>query len=176
MANAEAAPSPGDREGGRWRRLKEIVLAATERSAESRGAFVDAACADADRARAKALFACVGVAWEAPGESLIDAVTGLSGSGPAYVCVFREALGDAGVRMGLPREAAYQLAFQTVYGASKLALESGVHPAALKDQVTSPGGTTIAGLEQLENGGVRAALYAAVAAATERARELRGDP
>jgi pyrroline-5-carboxylate reductase len=103
---------------------------------------------------------------------MLDAVTGLSGSGPAYVFLILEALADAGVRVGLPRDAAHQLACQTVYGATKLAIESNRHPAALKDQVTSPGGTTIAGLEQLEAGGVRSAIYRAVAAATARSREL----
>jgi len=127
-----------------------------------------------DREAAIQLFESVGVCWEAQNEALLDAVTGLSGSGPAYVFVFLEALGDAGVRMGLPREAAYRLAFQTVLGAAKLAQESGRHPAALKDQVTSPGGTTIAGLERLEAGGFRAAVYEAVAAATRRSRELGG--
>jgi len=131
-------------------------------------------CRTADRAVARALFEAVGTCWEAPNEGLLDAVTGLSGSGPAYVFVFLEALGDAGVRMGLPRDAAYQLAFQTVLGAAKLALESGRHPASLKDQVTSPGGTTIAGLERLEAGGFRAALHDAVEAATRRSRELGG--
>ena len=125
-----------------------------------------------DRDAARDLFRCVGTVWEAPSEALLDAVTGLSGSGPAYVFVFLEALGDAGVRMGLPRQAAYDLACQTVFGASKLALETGLHPAQLKDQVTSPGGTTIAGLERLEAGGLRSAVHAAVAAATRRSREL----
>ncbi|MDH4016917.1 MAG: pyrroline-5-carboxylate reductase [Actinomycetota bacterium] len=126
-------------------------------------------------AAAEALFGAVGLTWVCPDEGLLDAVTGLSGSGPAYVFLVLEALGDAGVRQGLPRDAAYQLAFQTVFGAAKLALESGLHPGALKDQVTSPGGTTIAGLERLEAGGVRAALHDAVAAATARSRELGRD-
>jgi len=133
-----------------------------------------AATAD-DLAHARALFTSVGSCWVAPREALLDAVTGLSGSGPAYVFVFLEALGDAGVRMGLPRDAAYELAFQTVLGAARLAIEDGRHPAALKDQVTSPGGTTIAGLERLEAGGLRAAVYDAVAAATRRSQELAGE-
>jgi len=138
-------------------------------------AFVanDAARPD-DRSAARRLFEAVGYVWEAGHEAQLDAVTGLSGSGPAYVFVFLEALADAGVAAGLPRDAAYQLAFHTVHGAAKLALESGRHPGSLKDQVTSPGGTTIAGLERLEAGGFRAALYAAVDAATRRARELGG--
>jgi len=127
-----------------------------------------------DRSLAQALFESVGTAWEAPDEGLLDAVTGLSGSGPAYVFVFLEALSDAGVRMGLPRSAATQLAIQTVLGAAQLARESGRHPAALKDQVTSPGGTTIAGLERLEAGGLRSAIHEAVEAATRRSRELAG--
>ena len=128
-----------------------------------------------DLAAAHALFEAVGTAWRAPSESMLDAVTGLSGSGPAYVFLLLEALADAGVRVGLPRGAAHDLACQTVFGATKLAIESGRHPASLKDQVTSPGGTTIAGLEQLEAGGVRAAIYRAVAAATARSRELSGN-
>src|SRR5690554_5194800 len=139
------------------------------------GATAFAASAEAsatDRAVAQALFASVGFAWEAPGEALLDAVTGLSGSGPAYVFVFLEALADAGVRAGLPRDAAQRLACQTVLGAARLVLETGLHPGVLKDRVTSPGGTTIAGLERLEAGGLRAALHAAVEAATRRAREL----
>jgi len=126
-------------------------------------------------AATEALFGAVGITWVCLDEGLLDAVTGLSGSGPAYVFLILEALGDAGVRQGLPRDAAYRLAFQTVYGAARLAIETGRHPGALKDQVTSPGGTTIAGLERLEAGGVRAAIHDAVAAATARSRELGQD-
>jgi pyrroline-5-carboxylate reductase len=138
-------------------------------------AFVANARADAaDRAAARALFESVGAAWEAPHEGLLDAVTGLSGSGPAYVFVFLEALSDAGVRVGLPRDAGYRLAVQTVFGAAKLALESGEHPARLKDRVSSPGGTTMAGLARLEACGFRSAVIQAVEAATLRSRELGG--
>jgi len=125
---------------------------------------------DADLARA--LFQSVGIAFTVTDEGLLDAVTGLSGSGPAYVFVFIEALADAGVRVGLPGDLAMDLAAQTVYGASKLARESDRHPAQLKDQVASPGGTTIAGLERIEAGGLRAVVYEAVAAASARSREL----
>jgi len=136
-------------------------------------AFVgNAAVAEADRELARALFECVGIAWEAPNEGALDAVTGLSGSGPAYAFVFLEALGDAGVRAGLPRAVAYRFAAQTLLGSARLLLETGRHPATLKDQVTSPGGTTIAGVAALEAGGFRAALYDAVGAATRRSREL----
>ncbi len=107
-------------------------------------------------------------------EELLDVVTGLSGSGPAYVYLVIEALSDAGVLMGLPRDLSLKLAAQTVAGAAEMVLETGRHPAVLRDEVTSPGGTTIAGIEALELGGARAAFISAVRAATERARELGG--
>lgn len=130
---------------------------------------------DDDIALTESVLRAAGWCWRAPREDLLDAVTGLSGSGPAYVFLILEALADAGVRQGLPRDAAQELATRTVLGAAQLALETGIHPGTLKDQVTSPGGTTIAGLEQLEAHGVRAALYDAVGAATDRSRALRDE-
>lgn len=117
------------------------------------------------------LLSAVGVAFRLP-EHLLDAVTGLSGSGPAFVYLMIEALSDGGVRVGLPREVATTLAAQTVLGAAKMVLETQSHPGVLKDMVASPGGTTIAGLHALERGGVRGALMDAVEAATRRAIEL----
>lgn len=105
-------------------------------------------------------------------EALMDAVTGLSGSGPAYVALFVEALADGGVRMGLPRQEALDLAAQTVLGTARLLLETGEHPAVLKDRVASPGGTTIAALSVLEHQGFRGTVIEAVIASAERAREL----
>jgi len=125
-----------------------------------------------DRSDAKSLFESVGFAWEADTEDLLDAVTGLSGSGPAYVFLFLEALIDAGVDVGLPRAAAERLAIQTVYGAAKLAMDGNNSPAQLREQVSSPGGTTLAGLAALDQGGFREILARAVAAATRRSVEL----
>ncbi len=105
-------------------------------------------------------------------ESAMDAVTGLSGSGPAYVMLVIEAMADGGVRMGLPRDMALKMAAQTVLGSAKLVLETGKHPAVLKDQVCSPGGTTIEAIAMLEAGGLRSALIEAVTASSERSKEL----
>lgn len=125
----------------------------------------------ADGALALKLLSAVGLAFQLK-ESLLDAVTGLSGSGPAYVYVAIEALSDGGVAAGLPREIATKLAAQTVFGSAKMVLETGVHPGALKDMVASPGGTTIEGLHELERGQFRATLMNAVRAAADRARRL----
>jgi len=117
------------------------------------------------------IFAAVGEVVEVP-EHLLDAVTGLSGSGPGYIALVIEALTDGGVAAGLPRGIASQLALQTVLGTAQLLKESGMHPAELKDRVTSPGGTTINGIAQLERSGFRSALIEAVIAATRRSQEL----
>lgn len=124
-----------------------------------------------DIALARRLFDGVGISVVLD-ESLIDAVTGLSGSGPAYIFLIIEALSDAGVKVGLHRDSAQLLAAQTVLGSAKLLLETGEHPGRLKDMVTSPGGTAIAGLHTLEAGGLRTTLINAVETATARAKTL----
>ncbi len=136
-------------------------------SAIALGAHADAAAGDV----AMAVFAAVGRAVKV-NEDAMDAVTGLSGSGPAFAYVMIDALADAGVRVGFPRQLAITLAAQTLFGAAKMVLETGEHPARLRDMVTSPAGTTIAGVHVLEQKGVRAALMDAVVAATERSREM----
>ncbi len=124
-----------------------------------------------DMERALEVFSAVGTCVEVP-ESLLDAVTGLSGSGPGYVFTFIEAMIDGGVLAGIPRPVAEKLVLQTVYGSAKLALETGEPAAVLKGRVTSPGGTTITGIQVLEESGLRGAVMTAVEAATERSREL----
>jgi pyrroline-5-carboxylate reductase len=121
--------------------------------------------------QATAIFQSVGEVVEVP-EYLMDAVTGLSGSGPAYVAIMIEALADGGVAAGLPRAIASKLALSTVLGTAQLLQETQMHPAQLKDQVTSPGGTTIAGMRELERAGFRSALIEAVQAAKERSQQL----
>lgn len=121
--------------------------------------------------QAQQIFQAVGEVVEVP-ESLMDAVTGLSGSGPGYVAIAIEALTDGGVAAGLPRAIAAKLALQTVLGSAQLLQSSGMHPAELKDRVTSPGGTTIAGIAALEKSGFRSALIEAVQAASQRSKEL----
>lgn len=133
----------------------------------SAGAFATSA----DLGLVRTLLETVGIVEVVP-ETLLDAVTGLSGSGPAYVFQIIEALSDGGVRMGLPRATATRLAAQTLAGASEMLLQTGQHPGVLKDAVSSPGGTTIAGLHAMERGAVRAAIMNAVEAATLRSAEL----
>ena len=140
------------------------------------GAAASAVCLgraanETHRAQARAIFESVGLVVDTE-EKLLDAVTGLSGSGPAYVFAFIEALADGGVRAGLPREVAQRLAAQTVLGSARMVLETGEHPGVLKDRVASPGGTTIAGIHALEQGGFRGVVMDAVVAASSRAREL----
>ena len=126
---------------------------------------------DEDLALTQAVFDAVGTTVPVE-EALIDAATGLSGSGPAYVFLVIEALADGGVKVGLSRARALKLAAQTVFGAAKLLIDTGEHPGRLKDQVTSPGGTAIAGIHTLEAGGLRTTLINAVETATARAKEL----
>jgi pyrroline-5-carboxylate reductase len=126
---------------------------------------------EADLAQMHTIFSAVGMVTQVD-EALLDAVTGLSGSGPAYVFMIIEALADAGVKVGLSRRQSQELAAQTVLGSAKLLMETGDHPGVLKDRVTSPGGTAIAGLHTLEEGGLRTTLINAVVAATARSKEL----
>lgn len=124
-----------------------------------------------DLATATSIFDAIGITVNVK-EDLIDAVTGLSGSGPAYFFIIVDSLAKGGVLMGLPRDIAYKLAAQTMLGSAKLAMDISKHPMELRDMVTSPGGTTIAGIQALEEGGLRAALMKAVEAATLRSKEL----
>jgi pyrroline-5-carboxylate reductase len=142
-----------------------LVLAGAAALAGGKNATAD------DLALAQRLFNSVGRSVVVD-EKLMDAVTGLSGSGPAYVFMIIDALSDAGVKAGLPRQLALELAAQTVYGAAKMVLETKEHPAKLRDMVTSPGGTTIEGLHALEKGKLRATIMNAVEAATARSKEL----
>jgi len=140
------------------------------------GQAISAICAgthatESDIETARTIFGSVGRTVVVP-EQMMDAVTGLSGSGPAFVFQAIEALADGGVHEGLPRDIALELAAQTVLGAAAMVLETGEHPGALKDMVTSPAGTTIQGIRALEENGMRAAMMAAVIAATRRSREL----
>jgi pyrroline-5-carboxylate reductase len=143
------------------------ALVGASASAYALGTFARAEDGDL----AQKLFSSVGLAFPLR-EYLLDAVTGLSGSGPAYVYLFIEGLSDGGVAAGLPRDVATKLAAQTVLGAAKMVLDTGYHPGALKDMVTSPGGTTIEGLHELEKGKFRATAISAVRAATEKSRKL----
>lgn len=136
------------------------------------GYMVNAGCSAAECACVGSLLGALGSALRVHDEEDLDAVTGVSGSGPAYVFQFIEALSDGGVRMGLHRAVATELAAKTVRGAATMVLQSGKHPGALKDEVTSPGGTTIAAVHALEQGGMRAAVINAVVAATEKSRAL----
>lgn len=140
-------------------------------NASASGYALGSAATTEDSQIVEQLLSAVGLAIKVP-EHLLNAVTGLSGSGPAFVYQMIEALSDGGVRVGLPRDTATRLAAQTLLGAAKMVLETGEHPGQLKDAVTSPGGTTIAGLHALEQGGLRASLMNAVVAATQRAIEL----
>ena len=138
-------------------------------TAIARGTFVT----DAQMELAERIFATVGRTVIVD-EKHMDAVTGLSGSGPAFLYIIIEALAEAGVNVGLPRDIATELAAQTTYGAARMVLETGSHPALLKDEVTTPAGCTVEGILELEEGGLRVTLIKAVKRATERARELAG--
>ncbi len=132
---------------------------------------VNKAALPEDAALTQKLFSSVGIVFPLK-EYLLDAVTGLSGSGPAYVYLFIEGLSDGGVAAGLPRDVATKLAAQTVLGSARMVLETGMHPGVLKDMVASPGGTTIEGLHELEKGRLRGTVISAVRAATEKSKKL----
>lgn len=140
------------------------------------GSAVSAVCFDGageeQQEQVRALLSSCGMVFDLP-EKHFDAVTGLSGSGPAYVMLMIEAMADAGVRLGLPRDMAIQMAAMTLQGSARLVLETGVHPAVLKDQVCSPGGTTIEAVTRLEEDGLRASLIHAVCAAAEKSKRMR---
>jgi pyrroline-5-carboxylate reductase len=139
---------------------------------EGAAAVAKGSCAKADDVKlTRAIFDAVGISVEIE-EKLMDAVTGLSGSGPAYCFLIIEALIDAGEQMGLPRDLAAKLAMQTMLGAARLCLKSDKQPAQLREMVTSPGGTTVAGLKALEEGKIRTTIISAVEAATKRSKEL----
>jgi pyrroline-5-carboxylate reductase len=164
--NQLEAPLP---EGARVIRVMPNTPALVGASASAFALGKAASRQDAELARS--LMGAVGLAFELK-ESLLDGVTGLSGSGPAYVYLVIEALSDGGVAAGLPRDVATRLAAQTVLGAGKMVLETGLHPGALKDMVASPGGTTIEGLCELEKGKLRGTLINAVRAATEKSKRM----
>jgi pyrroline-5-carboxylate reductase len=152
------------------------VIRAMPNTPAAQGAGVTALCrgqyvSDEQLALAEKIFATVGRTVIVD-EKHMDAVTGLSGSGPAFLYIIIEALAEAGVNVGLPRDIATLLAAQTTYGAAKMVLETGSHPALLKDEVTTPAGCTVDGILELEEGGLRVTLIKAVKRATQRAREL----
>jgi pyrroline-5-carboxylate reductase len=165
LATLEAAVPEGYRVVRAMPNTPALVLEGAAAVAAGKTATPD------DLTLALQIFRATGQAF-AVKEALLDAVTGLSGSGPAYIFTVIEALADGGVLMGLPRDVAMTLAAQTALGAAKMVLETATHPAVLRDQVASPGGTTIAGIEALEQNGVRAGMIAAVRAATERSKTL----
>lgn len=158
---------------------KAAVIRAMPNTPAMLGAGITALCrgryvTDEQLGLAQRIFSTVGRTVVVD-ERHMDAVTGLSGSGPAFLYIILESLAEAGVNVGLPREIATQLAAQTAYGAAKMVLETGSHPALLKDEVTTPAGCTVDGILELEEGGLRVTLIKAVKRATERARELAGN-
>jgi pyrroline-5-carboxylate reductase len=165
LAKLEGALRPGSRVIRVMPNTPALVGASATAFALGRSA------SETDGQLAHKLFSSVGLAYEVK-ETLLDAVTGLSGSGPAYAYLVIEALSDGGVAAGLPREIATRLAAQTLLGSARMVLETGMHPGALKDMVTSPGGTTIVGLHELERGAVRGAFMQAVRAAADKSRKL----